>query len=115
MRENLANFLVAHSQSGLIGVIGLEQSGSVVMLRSLVVATDQRKGGIATALVNEALDLVRSRGGQAAYLLTNTVEMFMGRWGFTRIERQEIPEDLLHQSTLSTACSVNSTCMNLVL
>ncbi|WP_175549032.1 hypothetical protein [Desulforamulus aeronauticus] len=46
-------------------------------------------------------------------MLTNTVEMFMGGEGVTRIERQEIPEDLLHQSTLGTACLISSTCMKL--
>ncbi|WP_207650066.1 GNAT family N-acetyltransferase [Desulforamulus ferrireducens] len=115
VQENLANFLVAESQRGVLGVIGLEQAGVAVLLRSLTVATDLRKSGIATALVNEALDLARSRGGQGAYLLTNTAEKFMARWGFARIERQQIPGDLLQQSALNTACSACSICMKLVL
>ena len=115
VQENLANFLVAESQSGVMGVIGLEQSRTAVLLRSLTVATYLRKSGLATALVNKALDLARSRGYQWAYLLTNTAEKYMARWGFTRIERQQIPGELLQQSALNTACSINSICMKLVL
>lgn len=111
----MANFLVAESQRGVLGVIGLEQVDAAVLLRSLTVASDLRKSGIATALVNQALDLARNRGGQGAYLLTNTAEKFMVRWGFARIERQQIPGDLLQQSALSKVCTASSICMKLVL
>ena len=111
----MANFLVADSPSGLIGMIGFEQSGTAVLIRSLAVDWAQRKGGIATALVNEAINLARSRGGQVAYLLTNTAEKFMARWGFARIEREQIPGDLLQRSALNKSCSVRSICMKLVL
>lgn len=110
--ENLNDFLVADYDGNIVGVIGMERSGTSVLLRSLAVSVDQRKSGIATALVNKALETAIQSGGNTAYLLTNTAATYMARWGFTKIDRSEIPGSLLQKSALNCAC-YDSTCMKL--
>ncbi|MCL6477003.1 MAG: arsenite methyltransferase [Peptococcaceae bacterium] len=112
VRENLPGFLVA-DYNGLAGVIGMERAGTSVMLRSLAVHPECRKSGIAAALVNQALDQARRDGAKDAYLLTNTAEKYMQRWGFAKIDRSEVPPALLQNSALAAACSSRCTCMKL--
>lgn len=103
VRENLAGFLVA-DYDGLAGVIGMEQAGPSVMLRSLAVHPECRKAGIAAALVGKALEKARETGSREAYLLTNTAEKYMQRQGFAKIDRSQIPPALLQNSALKEAC-----------
>ncbi len=115
VEENLPYFLVADDAGEVVGVVGMEWSGTSVMLRSLAVSTNRRKSGIASALVDRALEEVRKAGGNRVYLLTNTAEGFMKRRGFRIIKRSEIPGVLLEKSALHSTCPSSSNCMQLEL
>lgn len=115
VEENLPYFLVAVEVSEVVGVVGMEWSGTSAMLRSLAVSTNRRKSGIASALVDRALEEVRKAGGNSVYLLTNTAERYMKRRGFRVIKRSEIPGVLLEKSALHSTCPSSSTCMQLEL
>lgn len=112
--EHLSTFFIADTGS-VDGVIGMELSGAVAILRSLAVAGERRKQGLGNALVDYALAQSRQSGATAAYLLTNTAASFAARWGFTQIPREDIPAYLLQRSALSYACPATSTCMKLAL
>jgi arsenite methyltransferase len=112
VQENLGNFLVADYE-GVVGVIGLEFSGNAVMLRSMVTRADLRKRGLATALFERSLARSRAVGTKEAYLLTNTAEKFALGWEFYKIQRSEIPEDLMQSSAMSNFCPSSSICMKL--
>lgn len=112
VKENLNNFFVADHQ-GVLGVIGLEFSDAEVLLRSLAISKNRRKRGIGSALVEYSLNIARTEGKKDAYLLTNTANKFVSRWGFSKIERYEIPENLIQSSALSSFCPESSTCMKL--
>ena len=109
---NLDNFFVADHQ-GTFGVIGLEFSNDEVLLRSLAICEHMRKRGIGSALVEYSLNMARAEGKKGAYLLTNTADKFASRWGFSKIERYEIPESLIQSSTLNNFCPDSSICMKL--
>lgn len=108
--EHLSSFIVADA-NGLTGVIGLEPSVQNTLLRSLAVPSERRKKGLGNALFKQAISQARQAGATTAYLLTNTVESFVSRWGFTPINRGDIPSDLLTASALATACPANSACL----
>ena len=114
VRENLSNFLVAECED-VVGVIGIEFAESGIMLRSLAISQALRKRGIGAALFNRCLEMARTAGGKEAYLLTNTAEKFVARWGFEKIQRTEIPADLMQSSALNNFCPVSSLCMKLKL
>lgn len=109
--DHLTSFWVADAD-GVAGVIGLELAGNNALLRSLAVAGDRRKRGLGSALFQQALDQARQAGATAAYLLTTTAAQFAARWGFTPIDRSDIPAALLTASALATACPVSSACLH---
>lgn len=114
VQENVNNFLVADFK-GVVGVIGLEFSQNAVILRSMAIRVEARKRGIATALVERSLARSRESGIKEVYILTNTAEKFALRWGFYKIQRSEIPVDLMESSTLNDFCPASSVCMKLEL
>jgi arsenite methyltransferase len=112
VRDNLANFLVADYQ-GVIGVIGIEFAGNGAMLRSMAVSKELRKRSIATALVERSLERSHQLGVKEVYIMTNTADRFAARWGFYKIQRSEIPKDIMMSSALSNLCPSTSICMKL--
>ncbi|SEJ42372.1 N-acetylglutamate synthase, GNAT family [Propionispira arboris] len=114
VRENLSNFLVAECED-IVGVIGIEFAGHGVMLRSMAISQELRKRGIGAALFNRCLEIARAAGSKDAYLLTNTAEKFVVRWGFHKIQRSEIPNELIQSSMLNNFCPTSSSCMKLEL
>lgn len=99
----------------LIGVIGVEQYGSAVMLRSLAVKPQFRKAGVAGKLIEYVFQVLQGTGVVNIYLLTNTAEGYLTRYGFTTLERSQVPNHVLAASALGEACSSSSTCMHLAL
>lgn len=112
VRENISNFLVAEGEE-VIGVIGIEFAGYNAMLRSMAVSQAVRKRGLATALVNRSLKIARAAGVKKIYILTNTAEKFLLRWGFYKIQRSEISAELMESSALNSFCPSSSICMKL--
>ncbi|SDE44650.1 arsenic resistance N-acetyltransferase ArsN2 [Sporomusa acidovorans] len=113
---NLAYFLVAETKDKeIVAVIGMERSDSYGLLRSLAVSPKWKKQGLAKKLLTHAIKQAKSNGISELYLLTETAANYLARFGFTEILRSDIPEELMNNSTLNTACSCCSTCMRLKL
>ncbi|MDR3564143.1 MAG: GNAT family N-acetyltransferase [Negativicutes bacterium] len=100
----LDRFLVA-DQAGIVGVLGRESTSQAVLLRSLAVASEVRKAGVAEALMNEALAQAKAAESAVAYLFTNTAADYFTKRGFQSIERMEVPAAFLNSPAVSTCCS----------
>jgi len=102
-RDHLAHFLVAEDEaSALAGVGGLEVYGESALLRSLVVATSHQ--GLGTRLMEALMERARALGVTELVLLTTTAAGFFPRFGFTRIDRAEVPAALLASREFQGAC-----------
>lgn len=97
-------FFVARQEGRVIGSIGVEQYGEVGLLRSLAVETAQQKTGVASALVQRAVEHGTHAGLSALYLLTTTAPGFFERHGFARCPRAEAPPGLRDSWELRTGC-----------
>ncbi len=96
--ENLENFFAAYDHdSRLIGVAGVEFYGDSALLRSVAVSADHRGEGIGHLLVERCVEESKRRGVRRLYLLTETAEKFMQRFGFRRIDK-ELVDSRLHDS-----------------
>jgi N-acetylglutamate synthase-like GNAT family acetyltransferase len=109
-RQPLDHFVVATEDIGggrpLIGCAGLEVHGTACVLRSLAVDPKKRGRGVARLLIEEILRRARDAGCRQAFLLTTTIEPMAARYGFSRIERTDVPADLLATSEFAlNACS----------
>jgi amino-acid N-acetyltransferase len=102
----LEHILVARTGNRLVGCAAVEPHGDACVLRSLAVAPASRGRGVARPLIEAALAHAAAIGAREAYLLTHTIESMARRFGFERIERDDVPPDLLREGEFRlTLCS----------
>jgi amino-acid N-acetyltransferase len=109
--SHLDTMLVARDGQHLVGSAGLECYGTVALLRSVAVAPHLRNKRLGERLVLAALDLARERGIEFVYLLTETAQQFFPRFGFTPIQRDEVPASLHASVEWTTACPASAQAM----
>lgn len=106
---------VADSDSGMLGIIGMQRFGDVALLRSLVVSPSARGAGAGRALV-AALEAAASRGGvQALWLLTIDASEFFARLGYGVQDRQSAPRAIRNSNEFSRLCPGDALLMSKVL
>lgn len=86
-----ATFLAAVANGDLLGCVGYELGGSVVLLRSLAVQSTARGDGVGRQLVAEVERHARDAGGKDVFLLTTTAATFFEQLGFKRVAREMAP------------------------
>jgi N-acetylglutamate synthase-like GNAT family acetyltransferase len=109
--EHLGSFLVAERQGRAVGAIGLELRGQDGLLRSAVVAPEERGSGVGAALTDAVLALARRERVEHLYLLTTTAEQYWARHGFTRITRDDVPEAVKRSEEFTGACPASAAVM----
>ena len=107
----LHDFYVAEAHGRIVGAIGLEQYCDDALLRLAVVDPGVRGAGIGEALVRRVLDHARTRGVRDVYLLTTTAEHYFPRFGFQRIDRQEVPVGVQASVEFREACPASAVAM----
>jgi amino-acid N-acetyltransferase len=113
--RTMVDFLVANRADGLAGAIGLERYGSGALLRSAVVRPGDQGTGIGAALVSALLDRARDGGLREIYLLTTTAERWFPRFGFTPIEREQVPDAVRVSVEFREACPASAAVMRLLI
>ena len=112
--RTLGDFLVADTGDGLAGAIGLERYGSGALLRSAVVRPGDQGTGIGAALVRAVLDQARDGGLREIYLLTTTAERWFPRFGFTPIDRDQVPDAVRASVEFREACPASAVVMRVL-
>jgi amino-acid N-acetyltransferase len=102
--ESLKHFLVMRDSGGVVGAVGLELHGGVVLLRSLAVAGKHRKRGLGKALADAAESLAYKLGASAIYLLTTTAADFFAARGFRIVARAEVPAAIKATTEFASLC-----------
>ena len=110
LSANLDRLWVAE-QSEIIGVIGSEYAGEVALIRSAAVQASVRNGGVASALLKQALSQVKTAGCKFAYLFTNTAAEFFSHRGFEAVPRSEVPAALLASPAVTVCCCSTAVAM----
>ncbi|HUQ48667.1 MAG TPA: arsenic resistance N-acetyltransferase ArsN2 [Gemmatimonadaceae bacterium] len=114
--ESFDNFILAEGNGiHVVGAAGLEIYGRVALLRSVVVASGWQGYGVGRALTGEILSRARERGITDVYLLTTTAEQFFPSFGFVKVDRPVVPEELQQSPELRGACPSSATVMRLSL
>jgi len=110
LAAKLDRFWVAE-QSGIIGVIGSEYAGQAVLIRSAAVQESARNGGVASALLNQALSQAKTAGCKFAYLFTNTAAKFFSHRGFEAVPCSDVPAALLASPAVTVCCCATAVVM----
>lgn len=104
-------FVVADLDGVLVGVAGLEVCCENALLRSVSVAPEWRRRGLGRALVTRIVAEAEARGIRALYLLTTTAEQYFPSFGFARVERDAVPDDVRATAEFRSACPASAVVM----
>ena len=111
-RSSMEHFLVAREPSGkVVGAIGFERYGSSALLRSLVVATENRDRKLGTQLVAELEAKCRSLALSELFLLSTTARDFFLTQGYETIRRDFVPAPLRVAAEFTRLCPDSAICM----
>jgi amino-acid N-acetyltransferase len=113
--QALCTFVVAESESRIVGVVGLEVCCDHGLLRSTAVASDWTGRGLGKRLVERIIAEAESRGIDALYLLTTTAERYFPSFGFVQTTREAVPRAVRATSEFVSACPASATVMCLTL
>ena len=91
--EHFGEFLVARDEGKLVGCVGQERYGDVMLLRSLAVSPEAQRGGFGKALTRRLLDEALAAGVSEVVLLTTTAKDFFARqFGFAETARSNFDQ-----------------------
>ena len=113
--DQTARIVVARDDGGIVGTAALEMYPDGALLRSVAVATRAQGRGLGHELVEAALRIARDAGAPAVFLLTTTAEHYFPKFGFARIERQDVPASVRTSLEFTTACPSSATVMRTLL
>ncbi len=110
--SRIRDFIIAEHDGHAIGAIGLESYGSHGLLRSAVVAKEWQGKGVGRSLVERLLQETQLRGISSVYLLTTTAEDYFPSFGFSRVDRSAVPDELMESAEFQGACPASATVMH---
>jgi amino-acid N-acetyltransferase len=106
-------FLLACQDGQIVGSVALERVGADALIRSLAVTREHRGKGLGVALTGRAIEMARSQGLCALYLLTTTAREYSLRRGFEVIDRREVPAGIFALPQFESLCPATATCMRM--
>ncbi len=109
--EHWATALVARQDGRIVGSAALERYPDGALLRSVAVAPELQGHGLGGELTTAALELARTFGVPAVYLLTTTAERFFPRFGFELIARADVPPGVRTSVEFTSACPATAAVM----
>lgn len=109
--DHLATTLVARDGSGIVGTAALEVYADGALLRSVAVDPSLRGTGLGHRLTHAATDRAIELRMPALYLLTTTAEHFFPTFGFSRIDRREVPRSVQQSIEFRSACPASAIAM----
>lgn len=115
LREHLATTVVARDEDALVGSAALEVYDDGALLRSVAVVPGRQHSGLGETLVKASIDVARTRGIPALYLLTTTAERYFPRFGFERIDRADVPAGVQRSIEFTSACPSSAIVMRKIL
>jgi amino-acid N-acetyltransferase len=110
---HLGHFIIATSNSSVIGVVGVEVYSGVGLLRSLAVLPEARGKWIGKELCSRAIAHAHTENIFELYLLTTTAEGFFAKRGFKQIERTHVPELVQASVEFKKLCPKSAICMKM--
>lgn len=103
--------VVARLDGETVGAAGLELYTDGALLRPVVVDGSVQSQGLGVRLTEAALALARTRRAPTVFLLTTTTDGFFPRFGFERINRDDVPKSVQQSVEFQSACPASAIVM----
>jgi amino-acid N-acetyltransferase len=107
----VGGYVVAEHEEGIIGVCGIETYGTFGLMRSLAVSRSWRCRSAGRRLVDDRTAWARAEGIRALYILTIDADGYFERFGFSRIRRGDVPNEIRGSLEFSSLCPVTAAVM----
>jgi N-acetylglutamate synthase-like GNAT family acetyltransferase len=111
----LAHFQVLDDGDRVVAIAGIEPHGSSALLRSLVVAPAHRGQGLARRLTEHMVRHARGLGHDSLYLLTMDAGQYFSGLGFTRVSRDQAPEEIRRCPQYREQCPDSAVLMHMAI
>lgn len=108
---HMQHFYLIKENESIIGTIGLEIYDSYGLLRSLAVSPSHRKQGMGQMLTDRIEKYARNNNLRGVYLLTTTAESFFSSLGYSRIDREEVPDPIRQSPQFRDICPSTAVAM----
>jgi N-acetylglutamate synthase-like GNAT family acetyltransferase len=111
----LAHFHVLDDGNGVVAAAGIEPHGSSALLRSVVVAPAHRGRGLARRLTERMVQHARGLGHDSLYLLTMDADRYFSGLGFTRVARDQAPDEIRRCQQFREQCPDSAVLMHMAI
>jgi arsenate reductase len=115
LAEHATELLVARRGGAIVGTAALEIYDRDALLRSVAVDEALRGTGLGQRLTRGALNRAKQRGVARVFLLTETAAGFFPKFGFTDIDRANVPHSIRGTVEFASACPASARVMRLEL
>lgn len=109
--RHLPTFLICRDDHRLIATAALEPCGEALLLRSLAVAADYRRRGLAARLLAALEQRVQANDHRQIFLLTTTAQAFFAARGFRLVPRAMVPAAIAATAQFRCLCPASAVCM----
>jgi amino-acid N-acetyltransferase len=113
--DHISTTLVARESGRIVGSAALEIYNDGALLRSVAVDPAMQGTGLGHRLTEAATERAIEMGVPVLYLLTTTAEHFFPRFGFSRIEREDVPASVRQSVEFQSACPATAVVMRKLL
>jgi N-acetylglutamate synthase-like GNAT family acetyltransferase len=114
-QAHLDTYLLAVSNTEIVGCAGAEVYGHIALLRSVAVAPGLHKQGIGRLLLDRLIYEAGRRDIARLYLLSVTAPEYFAQFGFKRAKIEEAPHALKASAEFQGACPACAAFMTLTL
>lgn len=104
-------FCIAEHEGAVVGMAGVEVHDVFGLLRSVAIAPAWRNKSFGRELVENRLAWARRQGLGDLYLLTIDAAGYFERFGFTSLDRGDVPLPIRESSEFATLCPDTATAM----
>src|SRR5688572_27812162 len=104
VESHLGSAVVARRKDAVVGSAALEVYRDGVLLRSVAVSPELKGHGLGRRLTESMIDLARTLGSPALYLLTTTAQTYFPAFGFEQIDRSAVPTSVQASVEFASAC-----------
>jgi len=111
--EHIANFIIKEDENNIIGAGGIEVYGSNGLIRSIVVAQNQRGKGIAKDIIKAIKEKSFDLGVTRIFLLTENANEYFDKHGFRAVKRTNVPESVMNTKQFKELCPASAVVMYL--
>jgi amino-acid N-acetyltransferase len=112
LAECRPEFVVIEDGGELIGTGAVQILGEAALVRSVAIARDRQKSGLGSSLLSELERHASAAGIRELVLLTQTAEPFFTRHGYSRVERNSVPQAIQTTAEFRSLCPASAVCMS---